>query len=150
MKVKIDSLSDLENFARALQASLQGDEIIALIGDLGAGKTTFTKFFLKAAGIRTEVTSPTFVLMIPYITNTSPEQTFYHLDLYRIKNFAEAKGLGIEEFWGTPNNVFIIEWADKISRYLPKKTIRIRFELTKKGRELTIENAPKNLAKMLK
>src|SRR5207253_2523671 len=94
-----------------------------LIGELGSGKTTFTKAFGKALGIRQPISSPTFVMMQQF--ETPNNLFFYHLDLYRTKNFAEVKSLGITEWWGHPKTVTVIEWADKIIDSLPKDTIII-------------------------
>lgn len=119
MKTKV-SLSNAESFARKLAKTIKGGEVIALIGDLGSGKTTFTKAFGQALGIRQTISSPTFVLMQQFET---PKGLFlYHLDLYRTKNFKDVKALGITEWWGHPKTVTVIEWADKIMESLPKGT----------------------------
>lgn len=141
MRVEIKSLSGLKNFAQKFAAALKGGEIIALSGNLGAGKTTFTKMLLKAAGIRHKISSPTFVLMIPYKKGSA---TFYHMDLYRTTNYKDVAALGIQELIGKKNNIFIIEWADKIKRNLPAKTTWLDFEVNGQDRIITIKNAPKN------
>ncbi len=140
MVIKIKSLSELQTLAKNIAKSLHGDEIVALIGELGAGKTTFTKALLKASGIKSKITSPTFVLMIPY---KKAAQKFVHMDLYRLKNFADVKALGVEDSWGKKNNIYIIEWADKIKRQLPKKTIIFSFKIKGLTREITLKNVPK-------
>lgn len=126
MNTSIADLAELNEFAVKFARKLKGGETVALIGNLGAGKTTFTKMLLKAAGLKNKVTSPTFVLMIPY---KKGKKTFYHIDLYRTKSFKDIKTLGVEQLWAQKNNIFIIEWAEKIKRYLPKNTTFLKFKI---------------------
>lgn len=113
-------LSQAESQARKIAKQIKGGEIYGLIGPLGSGKTTFTKALGKALGIRQTISSPTFVMLQQF---ELPDSRFlYHLDLYRVKNFAELKSLGITEWWGHPKTVTVIEWADKILPHLPKNT----------------------------
>jgi tRNA threonylcarbamoyladenosine biosynthesis protein TsaE len=140
MQTAILDLDELTDFAKLCAKTLHGGEIIALIGDLGAGKTTFTKALLKAVGIKKRVTSPTFGIIAAYqITRQHRRHEFFHVDLYRIHNLAEFKALGIAQTWQQPDTTYIIEWADKVSRALPKGTTLIRFTPTKDGkRKLSI------------
>lgn len=141
MEITIFTLKDLDKFAKKFSAGLKGGEVIALNGELGAGKTAFTKLLLKNLGVKKTVTSPTFVLMIPYRTG---KKTLYHLDLYRLEGFKALEAMGIKDLWGRKENILIIEWADKIKRRLPKNTIYINFEIVDNYRKLTIKNAPKS------
>jgi tRNA threonylcarbamoyladenosine biosynthesis protein TsaE len=128
LKIRIDDVPDA---ALRLARKLRGGEVLALIGPLGAGKTTFTQALGKALGVRKKMTSPTFVLMQQYkarIVNKDKAKrpiTLYHLDLYRSGSFREVTALGITEHWNRPDTVTVIEWADKIKRHLPKHTIYI-------------------------
>jgi len=107
---------------------LQGGEILALIGPLGAGKTTFVKALGKALNIRQKIISPTFTLMRVLPFKLKGRQLYlYHLDLYRLRNFRDVRSLGLTEVWGRPETVAVIEWADKIKTHLPKKTRYIYF-----------------------
>lgn len=107
---------------------LKGGEILALIGPLGAGKTTFVKALGKQLGIRHKITSPTFTLMHVFPVKLPKRRgLIYHLDLYRTKNFRETYSLGITETWGRPGTITVIEWADKILKKLPKKTRYLYF-----------------------
>jgi tRNA threonylcarbamoyladenosine biosynthesis protein TsaE len=122
-------LKGARDLAKKIAHQLKGGEILALIGPLGSGKTTFTKTLAKQLKVRHKVTSPTFTLMHPFEAKLLNKKTvtLYHLDLYRTKNFREVKALGITEWWGKPTTVTVIEWADKIKKHLPKKTIFIYF-----------------------
>lgn len=122
-------LSKSSEEATKFAKQARGGEIYALTGDLGSGKTTFAKAFGKTLGIRQNIASPTFVMMQEYPTTSENSNgdkiIFYHLDLYRTKSFREVESLGITEWWGHPETITVIEWADKITEYLPKQTIHI-------------------------
>lgn len=106
--------------------------IIALTGELGAGKTTFVQGFAKGLGIKDKIISPTFVLIRQHpIPNTN--RTLYHIDLYRLNDFTE---LGLKEIMGDPNNIVLIEWAEKIEKNLPKKTMRITLQKIAENKRL--------------
>jgi tRNA threonylcarbamoyladenosine biosynthesis protein TsaE len=143
MEISVRNLQEFNEFAKKFGKNLKGGEVIGLIGDLGAGKTAFSKALLKSLGVKEEVTSPTFVLMIPYATKQLP-LTVYHMDLYRLNDYEEVKALGIEELFDQKGNVFLVEWADKIKNQLPKKTIYLKFQLEGTGRRISITNAPKD------
>jgi len=131
MEKDLLSLPELQKYAAKCAKTLKGGEVIALIGDLGAGKTTFAKALLKAHGVKKRVTSPTFSLIVPY---KKGRLTFYHIDLYRIKNHKEFLSLEIAENWTSPESVHLIEWADKIQKHLPKGAIIMKFAAEPDGR----------------
>lgn len=98
--------------------------VIALTGDLGAGKTTLTKAIAQGLGIADMITSPTFTLVKEYGSGRLP---LYHFDVYRIGDVDEMYELGYEEyFYG--NGVCVVEWADLIEELLPENAIRIQIE----------------------
>lgn len=101
--------------------------VVALSGDLGAGKTTFVQGFAKALDVESRIISPTFILMRRYPLENG---ILYHLDAYRIdKNEKqEVESLGLPEIWNTKGNIVLIEWAEKIAKFLPEDTIWIEFE----------------------
>jgi tRNA threonylcarbamoyladenosine biosynthesis protein TsaE len=130
-KIQKATLNNAKELARQIAKELKGGEILALIGELGSGKTTFAKALGKELKVKRRITSPTFTLMhaLPArLPRPAQNITLYHLDLYRTSSFSEVKALGITEAWGQKNTVNMIEWADKIKRYLPKKTSVILFK----------------------
>ena len=104
--------------------SLKTDDIVALSGCLGAGKTTLIQGIAKGLGVQNWVTSPTFTL----INEFEGKLNLYHIDLYRIENIDDAEDLAIEEYF-TKGGVTVIEWAEKIDSILPEKTLRIGIKI---------------------
>lgn len=96
--------------------------VICLMGDLGTGKTVFTKGFAKAMEIEEDITSPTFNIIKEY---TSGELPLYHMDVYRLDG--KVEDLGIEEYY-SKKGVTIIEWADTIEEFLPKNRLDIKIK----------------------
>lgn len=108
--------------------------VFGFVGNLGAGKTTFIQSFAKGLGIRSRLTSPTFVLMKKY-------GNLYHLDCYRIKDYKDILALDFQEIISNFKNIILIEWAERIKKILPKDTIWIKFKIIDKNkRRITIEN----------
>ena len=95
--------------------------VFALIGELGSGKTTFVKGFARRLGIKKRIISPSFVLIRQY-------GNLYHVDLYRLEKPSGVEGLGLEEIWNNPDNIVIIEWAERIKKILPKDRVEICFK----------------------
>lgn len=134
-----NSAPETEKIGEKLAKNLP-DRIFALIGELGAGKTTFVKGFAKGLGIKKRILSPSFVLMRQYKI-TPRRSDLYHIDLYRLEIPIDIKTLGLEEIWNNPYNLVIIEWAEKIKKLLPKKRTEIKFEYAGKDkRKITIRN----------
>jgi tRNA threonylcarbamoyladenosine biosynthesis protein TsaE len=108
-------------------------KIVALVGDLGAGKTTFVQGFAESLGIKTRIISPTFIIMRKYEIGgkTTGLKALYHLDFYRLEgNWEhEVENLGLAEIWKEEGNIVLIEWAEKIKKFLPKNTIWVNFEV---------------------
>jgi len=124
------TLTDIPKTAKSIAHKLRGGEVLALVGELGSGKTAFTKALAKALKVKDKVTSPTFVLMNVFpavLPKNEKRVTLVHLDLYRTKNFRETKALGLNELWQKKNTVTVIEWADKIKKHLPRASIKISF-----------------------
>jgi len=110
---------------RALSRLFSQGAVIALHGDLGAGKTTFTQGIADGLGISRHVTSPTFLIQKSY--EVSESKMLYHLDLYRLQNEKEAESIGIKELLTTPGQVVVIEWPEKIESLLPQDSYHIYF-----------------------
>jgi len=108
---------------------------LGLIGDLGAGKTVFTKGLAQGLGVKKVISSPTFVLMKVYRVNRSGKiKKLVHIDAYRLKNDADAAAIGISEYFSRTDTVAVIEWADKIKKVLPKNTKFIAISRQNKAR----------------
>jgi len=124
--------------AEQLARGLQKGDVLALYGDLGSSKTTFTKGIGKGLGVKDvrHINSPTFVLIKEYEARIP----MYHLDLYRLDNISDIEDIAVEEYiYG--DGVAIVEWAEKIKDILPEKHITVRFTI--KGdeeREIEIED----------
>lgn len=102
--------------------------IVELIGDLGAGKTTFTKLLSEELGISETVVSPTFVIQKRYSVPNHPQfKTLIHIDAYRFENQSEVKVIALEEDTKNPENLILIEWPSKIQNHIPH-SIQIHFE----------------------
>jgi len=115
--------------------------VLALIGDLGGGKTTFLQGFAKGLGIKEKILSPTFVIMKKFKIQNSKFKIFYHIDCYRIEKPKEILNLGFKEIISDPGNIVTIEWADRITRILPKDTKILKFKFVdRKTRKITIKN----------
>ena len=111
--------------------------VIALEGELGSGKTTFIKGFSRAFGVREKVLSPTFVLIHKHqIQNSkiknqnyiSKFKNLYHVDAYRLKSEKDLLKLGIKEIFNNPENIVLIEWADRVKKVIPKTAVWIRLD----------------------
>ena len=124
MDYKLISYSEEETIelAQNIESEKFPNMVICLKGDLGTGKTVFTKGFAQAMEITEEITSPTFNIIKEY---TSGELPLYHMDVYRLDG--KVEGLGIEEYY-TKKGVTIIEWADMIEDYLPDKRLEIKIK----------------------
>lgn len=118
------SEKDTIKLAKKFEKKLKGGEVVVLNGDLGAGKTTFTKALCKALKVKENVTSPTFTLMNIYTSGRLP---LYHFDMYRIEDESEAQELGLNDYFYS-NGVCMIEWAENIKHILPKNLITINIE----------------------
>lgn len=111
---------------------------MALSGDLGSGKTTFTQGLAEGLGIRDNITSPTFVLMKSYKL-PAISYKLIHIDAYRMDSEQDALSIGITDYLREPNTICVIEWPEIIEKLLPKNTIWIQFKhMDENSREITI------------
>ena len=122
MKNKILTFDKIDKLAKKLAEKLKNGGCLGLIGDLGAGKTTFTKKICECYNVTENVKSPTFTYVIEY---ESGRKKISHFDVYRISNTEEIYEIGFEDFIGDEESVVIVEWADKILSEMPQDTIFI-------------------------
>lgn len=114
-----------------LAKKLKAGDVVALIGDLGAGKTVFTKGIAKGLGVKDVkyVNSPTFVIIKEYMGRCA----LYHFDLYRINKESVLDAENFEEYFYS-DGVSVVEWADKIRKLLPKRHIEVRLKVAGEGK----------------
>lgn len=131
---------DTRALAKELAESAQKGDVFALIGDLGVGKTAFTKGFAEGLGISEPITSPTFTIVQIYESGRLP---LYHFDVYRIGDISEMDEIGYEDcFFG--EGVSVMEWADLVEPIIPEDAtiVRIEKDMSKGAdyRRITVEN----------
>ncbi len=106
--------------------------VLALQGELGAGKTTFAQGFARGLGIRERVLSPTFVISRrSAIHKQSRFKSFFHIDCYRLRKPADLLSVGWKDIVKDPSNVVLLEWPERVARLLPKDVIILRFSYAK-------------------
>lgn len=124
ISVNADSLGKTRKMAEKLAKNVKGGEVIGLIGELGAGKTYFIKFFAEALGVSAdEVISPTFVY---WRKHEGEKFKINHFDMYRIKDETEVDDIAISDAMSDTEAVTIIEWADRIKSILPENRLEIK------------------------
>ena len=162
MEVLSKSTEDTKELARSIAKRLKKGDILALYGDLGSGKTTFTSYLVHALGIEKRVQSPTFVLIRKYNRDsiaslqsdrmvepqrhsgrsvaTDRVSEVNHVDLYRLETENEIKEIGLEEIINE-GGITVIEWPEKAEKLLPKETIKINFTYEGENeRKITVQN----------
>jgi tRNA threonylcarbamoyladenosine biosynthesis protein TsaE len=124
-----------EALGRTLAAALRPGDVVALFGDLGAGKTTLARGILRGLGFEGDVASPTFPIVVPYETPALP---LWHVDLYRLDDPAEAGELGLDE--ALAEGALVIEWPERLGGGLWPEALRLTLERRGEGaRALTAE-----------
>ena len=132
---KVLTFNEIDLLAKKLADYSKENTVIALIGDLGTGKTTFTKTFAKEFGVKENLKSPTFNYVLEYLSGRLP---LYHFDVYRLCSSEEIYEIGYEDYINN-GGVALIEWANIIEEDLPKEYIRIEFQYATKEDERLIE-----------
>lgn len=148
MEITTKSATESQALGEKIGAALKGGEIIALSGDLGAGKTTFVQGVAKGLGVSAHLISPTFIIMRTY---DAGEKTLYHIDLYRLEQNADQEivNLGIPYLWEEQSNICIIEWSERLSS-LPGSAIKIAIEnSSSETRVFSFTNLPEYIQKIL-
>jgi tRNA threonylcarbamoyladenosine biosynthesis protein TsaE len=123
---KTVSEQETEEFAAKIASELKPGTVIALHGNLGAGKTVFSRGFARGLKITEPVSSPTYTIIQEYALDDGG--WFFHLDLYRIDNSASALAFGVDEYLEDPNAYIIVEWPERIEDILPPDTLHISIE----------------------
>ncbi len=144
MEWKLQTVSDLMPLAEDVLGRLgqieTGAAVLALHGDLGAGKTTFTQTLAKSLGVTESITSPTFVIMKGYELLEQNWDTLIHIDAYRIEDIDEMRPLGFDALLADRGNIICIEWAENISELLPENTLHLYFMMDGENRTVKDEN----------
>ena len=122
-KVATKSVLDTMEIARNFESEKFPNMVICLDGELGSGKTVFTKGIANALGITEVITSPTFTIIKEYMSGEMP---LYHMDVYRLDG--NTDGIGIEEYF-TKGGIVVIEWADTIKDILPSERLDIKIKV---------------------
>jgi len=131
MDTLVKTLGELEaeagRFVRELAPKESGATLVTLSGDLGAGKTAFTKAVAHVLGVEDVVTSPTFVLEKIYQLGgeTAKFERLIHIDAYRLESGKELAPLGFDELLQNANNLILLEWPEKVEDALPIPTVKI-------------------------
>jgi tRNA threonylcarbamoyladenosine biosynthesis protein TsaE len=146
--IPVSKEEDTINVGEVIGRLLKPGDIVALKGELGAGKTVLIKGIARGLNLKEEPNSPTFVIMNAY----EGEIPLYHFDLYRISREAELQGIGYEDFF-YGDGVTVVEWADRVEGVFPEGTIRIDIKIPEKKdtnssdmREIRVEGEEKWLS----
>ncbi len=130
----ISNLNEMRDFANKFAALLKDNDVINLIGDMGAGKTTLTNFIAEYFGI-SDSSSPTFAIVNIY----EGDKTIYHLDLYRLEDPDELLELDYETYFYPENAITFLEWAENGADFLPKDMINVEIsKIDANTREINI------------
>ena len=138
--VKSTSEDETRSLGRQFGMTLSKGDVVALVGDLGAGKTQFVKGVASCFGIdEDQVSSPTFTIVHEYLAPASvahsPRVPLYHMDLYRLKNDQEVFGAGVEEYLQS-DGICLIEWPERAGHLLPEGTHVVSLKHLPEGKRL--------------
>ena len=134
-EVKIKSEEDTRRFGIALAEELKPNDVLALIGDLGVGKTSLTKYIAEGLGVTENVTSPTFTIVAEHHSGRMP---LYHFDVYRLGSGDELLDTGAEELLDG-DGACVIEWADIVADVLPADSLIVSLNYGDSENERTAE-----------
>ncbi len=140
--VSLSSAEETLLFGEMMAKTLKSNSILALYGDLGAGKTTFVQGLARGLGISDPVQSPTFVTLNLYEGNLP----LFHFDLYRLKNGSDFFQLGFEEYF-QKGGICAIEWPERIASSLPPEAISISFQYAEDHQRIAIVSKGADLCK---
>jgi tRNA threonylcarbamoyladenosine biosynthesis protein TsaE len=124
LKINSRSVQQTQELGAQLGKILRAGDVVALQGELGAGKTNFVQGLARGLGIAEDVNSPTFILANEYYSGRLP---LFHIDAYRVSDAAEAEGFGLDDYLNG-NGATVIEWAERVRAALPRDVLWIQFE----------------------
>ncbi|MCB9803144.1 tRNA (adenosine(37)-N6)-threonylcarbamoyltransferase complex ATPase subunit type 1 TsaE [Candidatus Nomurabacteria bacterium] len=124
-----NNLQETNELAKKIIADLQDKRLIALSGNLGAGKTALVKAIAENLGIKEAITSPTFVLLKVYNLNFKNLKKLVHIDCYRLDGEEDLQDLGLEDYIADPEALVLIEWAEKIKNLPEANLLKIKIEI---------------------
>jgi len=127
-----------KRFARTLEPGSKA-RIVALSGDLGAGKTTFVQTMAREFGVEDQVNSPTFVIEKIYECSEGPFVRLVHIDAYRLKNSHELEVLGWRDIAADAGNLILIEWPENVAELIPEDAVRISLQGSDDERTITYD-----------
>lgn len=125
-EIVIASLDELKDVAEAVIESLDGRNVVALFGAMGAGKTTLISAIMEHLGSTDNVTSPTFALVNQY--STAANEPVYHFDFYRINRIEEAFDMGYEEYFYS-GDLCLVEWPELVEQLLPEDAMVVKIDI---------------------
>lgn len=125
-EIVIASLDELKDVAEAVIESLDGRNVVALFGAMGAGKTTLISAIMEHLGSTDNVTSPTFALVNQY--STAANEPVYHFDFYRINRIEEAFDMGYEEYFYS-GDLCLVEWPELVEQLLPDDAMVVKIDI---------------------
>lgn len=129
MEYLVESEKETKRLAHKISLNVKEGDVFTLYGDLGSGKTTFTRYLVEYLGINSRVQSPTFVIVRRYESNRNSEiKIINHIDLYRLTTIEEVVDLGLEEYFDEKGSITIIEWPEIAEDTLPVNVKKIYFE----------------------
>lgn len=130
MEIKIESLQQIHEAAKAFIQAMGDSTVFAMYGKMGAGKTTFTKAVCECLGVEDVINSPTFAIVNEYRSDSG--ELIYHFDFYRIKRLEEVYDMGYEDYFYSGALCFI-EWPELVEELLPEDAVRVVIEENEGG-----------------
>jgi tRNA threonylcarbamoyladenosine biosynthesis protein TsaE len=136
---KVSNIEEFNNFVKEFFSKIKPLNskavVIALKGDLGAGKTTFTQMLAKELGIEETITSPTFVIQKRYKIKKGPDpfKKLIHIDAYRLESSDELLNLDWKELISNPENIICLEWPERVADIIPEDSVVIELEIDERG-----------------
>lgn len=138
MKFVTKSPEQTEKLGEDFAKNLKPQDVVFLIGNLGSGKTTFTKGIARGLGIKNRILSPTFIVVRSHSTANERIQTLYHLDLYRLKDEGEVLNVSLTDYMNDEKGIVVIEWPEVSQEIVKKNAWKVKFETKDDERSIEI------------